>query len=467
MADSDDTNDENKDLRAAFGKGGGGGGTDSDDQTDDVPQDATMSGDAPDTSVEKATADTATQPAGGAAVPDEPGVETGDRMDPSDVSTLSIPAGERTDETFYELPVLEDVNHPLSPVTGHSYIPRKIRGTKDLDLITFALAHPKFACLLEGETGTGKDFALVHVAAETNRPLARTNFGIGTTFDQLVGGYAPKDEADDEVVARVRALEEEHDLDRGDAIDLVSGASTQFEWDDGLLTWAVKNGGIFLADEINAAGGDATMPLHGVTEEEGNRYLALEEKGEVLTDLPVSDDEITAAADAHGLDPEDGDERAWAAHYARIAKWDDSTHYGRYIHPEFRFAATMNPPRYQGSKELNAAFKQRFFVLPIDYLPPKGEQALLAETTPFDPDDDDDRRVMAQLTKMAENMRASYKQEDIVTPIGHRLLMQVGIWTAKLDVESAAKLVLAEPAKREDRSKIQKMIETMKFADDS
>lgn len=474
---------EDDDLRQSFGI--------SSDSTDDAqePEEA-VSGDADgddemDSSATKVAPQSASQPATSA---EEPGVENADLLDPSDVSGLALPAGERTDEMFYDLPILADVSHPLTPSTTHDYIPRRIRGKKDLDLITFALAHPEFACLLEGDTGTGKDFSIIKICAETNRPIARVNFDLGTTIEDLVGGYAPKDTADDEIVQRVKALEENHDLSTGQAIELASGASTQFTWDDGLLTWCAKNGGVFLADEINAAGGEATMPLHGVTEQEGNRYLTLKEKGEVLTDLPVTDEEIDAATEAYRdeieavarADAENA--RSWAAHFARVDKWDHAVHYGRYIHPEFRFAATMNPPRYAGAKELNKAFKQRFFTIPVDYLPADGEVALLATATPFDGDDEAHERAMRKLADMGENLRQSYRgtdrDKDIATPIGHRLMIQIGIWMPKfgeqrngeIDVaegtQQAAKFVLVENAIEEDRAKIQKLIETTKFGAD-
>jgi len=385
-----------------------------------------------------------------------------------DVSGLDLPAGGRTGETFEDLSVLEEVDHPLVPTINHSYIKRRQSGnTTDLENITFALSLPQFAVLLEGETGVGKDFALAYIASKTNRPMITVNFGVGTTYEDLVGMFEPKEEASSSIVGKVQqareALEETfgEDVPISDAIEMVAGAESNFGWNDGLLTWAVKNGAVFHGAEINAAGGEATMPLHGVTEEEGKRYLTLKQKGEVITDLPVTEEEIEAAGERHGVDIREN--KAKAAHMARADKWEHEEHYGNYIHPQFRFVGSMNPPTYAGTKELNDAFKSRFVKIPIDYLPKRAEKALMFETTPFKKNDADDKRAVDKITDILENLRNSYKDMDIVTPISHREAIKVGLYSQKMAPKNACKFVLGGIAAPEDKSKIVKLIDTTKF----
>lgn len=368
----------------------------------------------------------------------------------AETDVIHLPVGSRTDDDFEGLPVLEDINHPLVPDVRHTYYRREqIGGTTDMENICDHLMDPDYSVLLIAEHGTGKDFAILTAAARTNRPVRRVNFGAGTTFEDLVGLYAPKPDANDAVVEKVKELSERHEeLSISDAISVVTGASSQFSYQVGVLTECVLNGGIFLGDEINAAGGDATMPLHGITEAEGARYLHLKPSNKVLTDIPVTDAEV----DEYG-----------SAHAARVAKWDDDKHYGDYIHPEFKFVGTMNPPTYSGTKPLNDAFKSRFWPVTIDYLEPKAERRLLFETTPLDDNDPEHQRAAEKLTKIAQNLRQSYKDMDIVTPIGHREIIKIGKLVPRMGAKNAAKYVLTNIAQAEDKSAISDAIEMEKF----
>ena len=373
------------------------------------------------------------------------------------------PVGARTDEEFESLPVLENNGHPLIPDVKHSYLRREQAGnTTDVENICDFLTDPDFSLLLVGETGTGKDYSILYIGARTNRPVRRVNFGAGTTFEDLVGLYAPKPDADNEMVDRVHNLREQHDdLSMSDAISLVTGAKSHFEYQLGVLAETAVNGGIFVGDEINAAGGEATMPLHGVTESEGSRYLHLKPSSKVLTDLPVSDEEVQEAAQRHGVNPED--DYSKAAHLARVDKWDDDVHYGEFIHPEFKFVGTMNPPTYAGTKPLNDAFRTRFWVVQMDYLSQKAEKQLLFEATPLTKDNQDDVRAVEKMTKIAANLRQSYKDMDIVTPISHREMIKVGKLQERMGPKQAMKFVLTNIAQNEDKSAISDAIEMEKF----
>lgn len=242
---------------------------------------------------------------------------------------VSIPPGPPTNEHYFGLPILEDPNdfngpHPLTPRLDHSYFASQLQGrqtTSGISTFTSDRTIPEVACkiladnsfclCLRGETGVGKNVLIKHIASTTNRPVVRVNFGEGMTYEDLIGM---------------------HDIDVDD------NGNQQIVWVDGLLTLAVRHGWIFVADEMNAAPPECTMPLHAVTEEDP--VLVLRKQGEVIKP-----------------------------------------------HPSFRFVATINPPkpgRYGGVSRLNEAFKTRFYTLDIDYLPSDEEVELVNEKVNID-----------------------------------------------------------------------------------
>jgi MoxR-like ATPase len=301
----------------------------------------------------------------------------------SDVSELEMEVGDPLDNDFNGLPVLRDVGHPLVPEIDHGYIKRPVQGSMtDVELACKFIEDDDYAALFQGETGVGKDFLIEYICAKTNRPMVRVNFGQGTTYADLIGDWVPSDDGG-------------------------------FEFKPGILYMAVKHGWVFVADEINAAGPEATMPLHGITETDGS--LSVPPTSEVL-------------------DP----------------------------HPEFKFVATMNPPSYPGTKPLNDAFRTRFWVMDVDYLEPEGEKALLFEATHLT-DSNDQSVIASRLADLAQKLRQNYKNMDIVTPISHRDTMKVARLTKFMDAESAAKQVLVGMAAPEDKNAISKAIETTKW----
>lgn len=302
----------------------------------------------------------------------------------NDVSELEMDVGDPINSDFNGLNVLRDVGHPLVPDIDHGYIKRELQGElTDVELACKFIADDDYAALFQGETGVGKDFLIEYICAKTNRPMVRVNFGQGTTYADLIGDWVPAEDGG-------------------------------FEFKPGILYMAVKHGWVFVADEINAAGPEATMPLHGVTESDGK--LSVPPVSEVLTP-----------------------------------------------HPEFKFVATMNPPSYPGTKPLNDAFRTRFWVMDVDYLPPQGEQALLFEATHLDGNDGDDKAVADRLTDLAQNLRQNYRNMDIVTPISHRDTMKVARLMKFMSPEAAAKQVLVGMASPEDKNAISKAIETTKW----
>ena len=332
------------------------------------------------------------------------------------VADLDRPAGVPTGEEFHGLSVLDDPGHPLVPDLAHEYIQREVRdGRTDVELAARFLADEDYALLLTGETGVGKDRLVRGLCARTNRPLVRVNFGSGTTYADLVGEYAPAEGAERDRVQRAREVAETQDVTLGEAAELI-GAERAFEFSPGILYQAVRRGWTFVADELNAAGPAATMPLHGLTERDGQ--LVVQPTAEVL-------------------DP----------------------------HPAFRFVATMNPPRYAGTSPLNDAFRSRFWELELDYLAPDPERQLLYATTGLRRGVDRDERVAERLTELAASLRASYRERDLATPTSHRAVIKVGRLVSEFDMApaAAAKQVLETRAAAEDRNAVARAIESTRW----
>ncbi|AGM11671.1 hypothetical protein HCTV5_62 [Halovirus HCTV-5] len=377
---------------------------------------------------------------------DSPG-ETENRGDDVDnlskIVSLSTPAGLPNGEKFENhLDVLDDDEHPLVPDSLHGYFKRELEGgVSDIETVAFDMNDPEFYTMLKGHTGTGKNALVSHVCGMTNRPMVRVNFGLETNKEKVVGMWVPEQDGEG------------------------------WTWQDGLLTWCARYGGTFVADEFNGAGGEATMPLHGLLEEEGKRFLSIEERGEVLRDLPVENGEISDAADKHDLTmPED---KALAAHYARVEKWDNEEHVGQYIHPEFSFVATINPSSYAGTQNMNDATRNRFYEEWIPYMEWDAEKRLLVSRTPLSDGDAESivktaNRIRARLAGPRSALPEGSKRKlsmfddeggDIYSPIGTRDLIKVGRKTKLMDPNQAAKSIFKNAANPEDVSAIEGIID--------
>lgn len=108
--------------------------------------------------------------------------------------------------------------------------PRVYIDNEDL-LETIAWAYNNdVAMSLEGHTGTGKTEALMYFAHLINEPVYKPGLNGMSTTDDLIGKM------------------------------LVEAGSTK--WIDGIVTHAVRRGGILILDELNAAGQEVLFALH-------------------------------------------------------------------------------------------------------------------------------------------------------------------------------------------------------------
>ncbi|HEY9312466.1 CbbQ/NirQ/NorQ/GpvN family protein [Williamsia sp.] len=118
------------------------------------------------------------------------------------------------------------------------------------------------------------------------------------------------------------------DLTSSDLVGRFMVTGGDVRWTDGPLTRAVKEGAICYLDEVVEARHDSLAILHSLTDH--RRSLYLDRAGEVV-DAPSS----------------------------------------------FMVVCSYNPAYRSSLKELKPSFRQRFVTLPMDYLPPDREAAVL------------------------------------------------------------------------------------------
>jgi MoxR-like ATPase len=372
--------------------------------------DKTVEGVKDPTGTPEATAADAQAATGG----DGPTIENTTGRDSSQVirvPNVNVESGERTNNQWHNLPVLEDNDHPLVPETKQ-YFERPMGETTDITKLTWALNHDDYGVLLVGDAGAGKGHSVKWAAWNTNWPTVRLNFGVNVTKEKLIGKFVPKDHAEQDVIGKVDELEADG-WDRSEAIDVVSQAESSFEWRDGLLTKAVRYGWWFIADEINVAPPEALVALNGLLEDQGNRTLEIEETGEVIKP-----------------------------------------------HPNFRVIGTMNED-YVGTQKMNPAFEDRFIQLHYDYLEPRAEEKLLKQQTSLQ---DDDK--VETLVEVANDLRSQYP-ETIKTPISPRMLFKIADMTSVTTFEDSVQTILHGAVNEDDETAVMTTLKNKMDIDES
>lgn len=169
--------------------------------------------------------------------------------------------GSRTGGEFGSLPKLRDEGHPEIPRAHETgYIRRRMGdspgglGSKtDVAVVTAAMADPDFSTLLIGKHGVGKDKLVLHICANTNRPVIRLVGNDDPDFvDLLVGTYSPDDNGD-------------------------------FRFKKGLLSIAIENGYTFVLDEFNSLSGKVQTMLNKILEDSDQSQLVIPETNEIIT----------------------------------------------------------------------------------------------------------------------------------------------------------------------------------------
>jgi nitric oxide reductase NorQ protein len=298
--------------------------------------------------------------------------------------TAVTPVGEPTGDRFGHLPVLADVGHEQVPaVPEDAYVHRdQTTDHTDVAVVTRALA-ARMNVVLKGPPGVGKSFLARYLAARTNRPLYRITLSETTYREDLLGH-----------------------------MHLVTGPGGESvtEWVDGPLTRAVREGGLLLLDEINAADANTVAALNAVMEGHRTRSLTIPQTGETITP-----------------------------------------------HEQFRVVATANPG-YQGTYELNAAFEDRFRHVELDYLPPGREVDLLRRRTGLGAEHDAD---LERLVRFAGRLRRAHLDGELSTPITTRELVRIAMFMHDgfMDLETATRSELLARVDARDESLVETLID--------
>lgn len=228
--------------------------------------------------------------------------------------------------------------------------------TTDLQILRLAYEE-KMNTLLLGEAGAGKTLSLKRLAYDLEVPYKSISLNGACTLEDLIGHF---------VRGRREGIEEDDKGEKKPIIDWV--------WVDGWLTKLARYGGIFVAEEINAAPPEILFVLH-----------------DLLGDVTRKIDLTQAGGDII------------------------------YAHHNFFFAATANPD-YDGTQAMNKALEDRFDII-LDYA--------------YDINVERNFIKDESLLELATMLRGMYPQE-ISRPISTRLLKQfvrnrslLGLDTAK------------------------------------
>ncbi|PHQ43906.1 hypothetical protein Z052_01850 [Halorubrum sp. C191] len=321
-----------------------------------------------------------------------------DAFDGDSDELVAEDAGAATTETFGSLPVLEDTGHPEVPRHANTgYIRRRmsqddeseLHKKTDVDVVTAALADDDFSTLLIGKHGIGKDALLEHIAARTNRPMVRLVANDDPDFvDLLVGTYQPTEDGG-------------------------------FEYEEGLLTTALRHGYMFVLDEFNALSGKVQTMLNKILEDADSSEIVIPETNQVI-------------------EP----------------------------HDEFIFAATMNPNEvgYGGREMLDAATSSRFYPVRLPPLSEDAERRVIEMETPFDRDDPAIDTLLRDDGGVVTGIRSLKRMGKTSTWISTRDVVQVARMADRLgSFEAAAEMVLVGRADPEDRQDIKQHISSQNW----
>lgn len=178
-----------------------------------------------------------------------------------DKTIVEKPPGEPTGRTYGNVEILEDIRHPEVPAWAENgYIKRRMSDNPDsalyrktdVEVVSAGISDKDFSTLLIGPHAAGKDFLILHIAANAHVPTIRLVAKDDPDFvDLLFGGYTPS---------------ESGGLERG----------------KGLLQIAIENGYWFILDEFNSLSGKLQTTLHKLLEDSNQSHLVIPETNEVI-----------------------------------------------------------------------------------------------------------------------------------------------------------------------------------------
>lgn len=207
------------------------------------------------------------------------------------------------------------------------YERRKINGIEEFAIFDFALQHQKNVLLI-GEKGCGKSAMARAFSAYKELPYFRINLDGMITSEDLLGQW-------------VRA-------------------GNDWAWSDGVLTMAMRHGGVLVIDEINAGSPEVNFVFQSALDDD--RQIILRNK----------DNEVVKA------------------------------------HENFLVIATMNPD-YEGTHPLNEALEDRFdIVLEVGY-DEKIEERIIKDKN---------------LRELAKRIRKMHRKGEVSKTISTRTLVQ-------------------------------------------
>ncbi len=179
--------------------------------------------------------------------------------------------------------------------------------------------------LLVGPTGSAKTSLVRYMAYLTRNNFVRMNLDGQTSTSELIGQFIPKEEAVGE-----------------------------FEWQDGLLIEAMKNGYWILLDEFNLADPEILERINSLLDDDRSLVIT-EHEHERLIPASQYDQRVMEYVKA-----ESSKGRQDSQALIREAKrWLTNEKIFR-IDPNFRLFAAMNPERYSGRNRLSLAMRNKF-----------------------------------------------------------------------------------------------------------
>lgn len=212
------------------------------------------------------------------------------------------------------------------------------------DVLAWFKVGAKEGLYLTGPTGSGKSSIIRQVAARLNLPLHGITAHSRMEIPDMVGQFVIKD----------------------GTMNYVYGP----------LARAMRDGGLFLLDEIDTLEPSVLVGLNGIVE--GDVLVISENGGEIIR-----------------------------------------------RHPEFRFVATGNTNgggntgEYMGTNRMNIAFMDRFWVLNVPYPSEDVEMKIVSKAEPEIPID-----LARKMICTANDLRMAYQQGNLPAPMSTRVLIR-------------------------------------------